>query len=279
MSGEAPESRVPGSVAAVRPAPVPIAIDPGRIRAVVFDLFGTLVPGTPMARRAADAAATARILGVDPEAFHALLHVTFTERATGAMGDEHGVLRTLASRLGVVPSPGAVDAAADLRRAQLASDLVARPDAVPTLARLRAAGYRLGLVSDCGPEVPAIWTTLPLAPLVDATVFSSEVGCRKPDASLYRRVCRELGVEPQACLYVGDGDSHELTGATRVGMAAVRLGAEDATAVALVHYDHDTAWRGPSVPQLADVPKLLGLAPPGPGDVGGRPDVGSGVGQ
>ncbi len=246
--------------------PRPSPIDPGRVRAVVFDLFGTLVPGTPIARRSADAAATARILGVDPKAFHDLLHATFTERATGALGDGESALRILAARLGASPDAAALAAAAQLRHRQLVSDLVPRPDAVATLAALSGAGYPIGLVSDCGPEVPLIWPTLTIAPYFGATVFSSEAGRRKPDPSLYRAVCRRLQVEPAACLYVGDGDSHELTGAARVGMSAVRLAAEDAEAPALVHYDHDTQWRGPTVPRLADVPRMLGLPAGAPGE-------------
>ncbi len=238
--------------------PTPVAVDPGRVVAVIFDCFGTLVPGTPLARRATDAGAVAGLLGVDPEAFHALLHLTFTERATGAMGDGIQVLRTLAARLGAFPSPADVAAAARLRRRQLRRDMRPRADALPTLVRLRASRYRLGLISDCGPEVPPIWASLPLAPLIEATVFSVDVGRRKPHPSLYWRVCDALAVEPSGCLYVGDGDSHELTGATRVGMAAVRLGADDPEATALVHYDHDTAWRGPVVPRLTEIPILLG---------------------
>ena len=236
-----------------------MALDPSRVRAVIFDCFGTLVPGTPIARRASDAAATAAHLDVDPAAFHALLHATFTERATGAMGDGVTTLRLLARRLGANPTPAALEQAARLRRAQLRRDMQPRADALATLVRLRGAGYRLGLLSDCGPEVPAIWPSLPLARLIDATTFSADVGRRKPHPILYRRVCSAVGVEPEECLYVGDGDSHELTGAARMGMAAVRLAADDPVATALVHYDHDTLWDGPQVTCLADVPALLGV--------------------
>ena len=51
------------------------------------------------------------------------------------------------------------------------------------------------------------------------TVFSSEVGLRKPGyPAIYLAASEGLGVSPQACLYCGDGAYGELTGAATVGM-------------------------------------------------------------
>ena len=42
------------------------------------------------------------------------------------------------------------------------------------------------------------------APLLDAHVFSVEVGMCKPDPGIYAEACRRLDVRPDECLYVGD---------------------------------------------------------------------------
>ncbi len=44
---------------------------------------------------------------------------------------------------------------------------------------------------------------------------------------MYETACAHLGVDPGECLYVGDGGSQELSGATAVGMTAFRLTAPD----------------------------------------------------
>ena len=101
--------------------------------------------------------------------------------------------------------------------------LAPREDAAETVATLRARGYKVGLISDCSVEVPALWQETRLAPLVDAPVFSCVVGLRKPDPGIYAIVCERLGVPAGACLYVGDGSSHELTGARTAGMDPVLI--------------------------------------------------------
>jgi len=95
--------------------------------------------------------------------------------------------------------------------------------------------------------------------LLDARIYSVEVGRCKPDATMYLAACWELGVTPEECLYVGDGGSRELTGATEAGMTAVRLAAPD-LADHLV-FDPDVAWCGPRISSLAEVVDLLDAVP------------------
>ena len=51
----------------------------------------------------------------------------------------------------------------------------------------------------------------------------------KPDPGIYQLACERLGVQPSGCLYIGDGGSNELTGATKVSMDAVLIRAPDDT--------------------------------------------------
>lgn len=233
---------------------------PRPFSAVVFDLYETLVPGGGRLVRDAVSAAMAADLGVEPQAFADQIRASFDERARGLLGDLPSTIATLAARIGGAPSASAIQSAAT-RRLDLARQLLQPPaQTVSVLKQLRAAGYRLGLVSDCSAETPELWARTPLAGLVDMPVFSCVEGARKPDLALYRGVARGLHVDLGECAYVGDGASDELNGAEAAGMTAIQLRAEytepdDAADHALVYGAHP--WHGPAVGYLTEVPALL----------------------
>jgi putative hydrolase of the HAD superfamily len=140
----------------------------------------------------------------------------------------------------------------------LRADTTLRPDAVAALTAIKARGLRTGVVSDCTQELSAFLPALPVAPLLDARVFSVELGICKPDSAIYMAACEQLGVDPEDCVYVGDGGSRELSGAAAVGMTAVRLAASDLTGH--LTFDVDRAFTGPSVPSLTDVLTIVDRA-------------------
>ena len=164
----------------------------------------------------------------------------------GEFGDARGDLRWVCAQAGAHPSRARVRAAVarpDL--AALHEDTELRPTRCRRCGRCAGAGLRIAVVSDCGYELPALLPRLPVAPLLDAGVYSVEVGSASPHPAMYLEACRRLGVAPEECLYVGDGGSHELTGAERLGMTAVRLAAPD-LARHLV-FDAEQHWSGPTV--------------------------------
>ena len=220
-------------------------------RAVVFDFYGTLAPGRSVAAQRTARTAQAEALGVDPAHFDDELTATVDERFRGAGGDVAGSLRWLAHRLGADPSASSVSAAAAVRIATERTFGEPRPEATAVLSALRDRGLRIGVVSDCSAELPAYFPQLPIAPLVDAAVFSFVTGHRKPEPENYLACCAELDVEPGDCVYVGDGGSNELVGARAVGMRAVHLAVRD-EAGALV-YGRQLAWDGEVVNSLAAV--------------------------
>jgi putative hydrolase of the HAD superfamily len=226
------------------------------IRAVVFDYFGTLTPTILTMVTAEEQAGVGQALGVDPSALEQLWRASFADRATGRTGGPRATLRMLATRLADEPGKAGLDTAVRLRGAAFLRSAQPRPEAVDVLARLRADGLRLAVVSDCSLELVEIWPQLPLADAVDATVFSALVGRRKPDPLLYRLACERLDVAPEECLYVGDGGSGELTGAAAMGMRPVLLA--DETWHTGHRYDQDD-WQGEVVHRLDDVPALLGV--------------------
>ena len=120
-------------------------------------------------------------------------------------------------------SPETVEDVASMRRAVTQQGLVPVPGAVETISDLRARGLRVGLITVCTDDVPALWPETSFHGLFDAEVFSCSVGLRKPDPRIYLLACEQLGVEPREAMFVGDGANDELAGAERVGMTAVLL--------------------------------------------------------
>jgi putative hydrolase of the HAD superfamily len=170
---------------------------------------------------------------------------SYDERARGALGDLPQTLRALAGRLGAEPADDAVAEACELRVEHWRELLRPAPATLATLDRLRAAGLRLALVSDCSIETPLAWEDTELAPRFDVAVFSSVVGVRKPHPDIYRAAYEPLGVAPPECLFVGDGGSRELTGAAALGMRAIRLESDR-----LGQVDPDLEWAGESIATL-----------------------------
>ena len=182
-------------------------------RAVVFDLWDTLVDFDPIAGREFQDQVAAR-LGNDPDEFAALWFEGRAQRESGTLPDyllELGAPEDLMHEL--------VNLRRDLTRRLLAP----RPGAVETLKQLRAGGRRVGLITVCSEDVPGVWSETPFVDLFDATVFSCSIGIRKPDPRIYRLACQELGVEPSEAMFVGDGANDELAGAERVGMRSVLI--------------------------------------------------------
>ena len=136
--------------------------------------------------------------------------------------------------------------------------LVASEETVETLKRLRSAGYRIGLIGDCARETPREWPSTDLAPLVDAAIFSCEVGMKKPDPHIYRLASQMLSVGPASCVFVGDGSSRELSGALAAGMRSVLVRIPLGDTYDAQRADVD-GWKGASIETLRDVPSLLGL--------------------
>lgn len=215
-----------------------------RYRAVIFDLWQTLVPWpVEGAKRMYDG--LAEHFGTDPERFRELWLRGRRDRELGPM-EPH--LRTLATELGF---EGDVAGALTIRRDWTLEYLIPRPDAAPTLEELRRRGHRLGMISACTEEVPDVWERTPFGGLFDSTVFSCSVGVSKPDTRIYELCCEELGVDPADCLFVGDGANDELPGAERAGMTALQLRAPGEPLTA-----EGERWEGAAVETLSAVLEL-----------------------
>ncbi|HET6742330.1 MAG TPA: HAD family hydrolase [Kribbella sp.] len=218
------------------------------MKVLLTDLFSTLISGGDSERDVVNARMGA-MLGVDPSTFQAAFDASSYERFIGAYGDLPSTLRVIAERCGGTPTDEQVQQATALRRT-LAQRLLGRPPTatLETLAAFKAAGWRIGLVSNITAETQLQWPTSPLAQYYDATTFSAEVGAAKPDPAIYKAACAALDTTPADCVFIGDGNDNELTAAAALGMHTIRT---------IEHANNAPTWTGPTVTTFAALRELL----------------------
>jgi putative hydrolase of the HAD superfamily len=228
-----------------------------RYRAVVFDLFGTLVhfrgrpdPHFEWMREPFAAVGDPAVF----DAFRAALRAVSTDIIAGRE-PEH---REVASRerfARALARVGADEAAAEtLSVAHMGhlADFTDLPQGHADLLAGLAGRHRLGLVSnfDHAPTARTVLARHGLDRHLAATVISADFGWRKPHPGIFREALTRLGVAPADALYVGDTHLDDVIGALGVGM--------------------DVAWLAPSgaavpdppptfrIASLAELPALLG---------------------
>jgi len=112
----------------------------------------------------------------------------------------------------------------DLEQRCWDASVTVAPGALELLDRLRHRGLLTGICSNAPfpPEMMARQVKANrIGERMDAVVFSSSVGRRKPAPEPYLAAAGELGVEPAAILFVGDRAREDYHGPLAVGMRAV----------------------------------------------------------
>jgi putative hydrolase of the HAD superfamily len=97
-------------------------------------------------------------------------------------------------------------------------------ETIETLEKLRADGYKLGLVSNVA-QLPELLhediETFGLRKLLDGIAFSSEIGVRKPRPQIFEAALDQVGVPARDAVFVGDRLTDDIAGAQAVGMKAI----------------------------------------------------------
>jgi putative hydrolase of the HAD superfamily len=220
------------------------------IDAVLFDLDNTLYAQRQWLDGAWHAVAErAEAWRVDPRALERAL------RAVAELGTDPGAIVDAALRLvgrEDVPVRPLVETFQRFAPARLEP----YPGVRAALASL-ANEIPLGLVSDGFPAgQQAKLEALDLASCFRVVVFSDELGRvhRKPDPLPFEVALRDLGVDADRAVYIGDRPTKDVAGAAAAGLAAVRV----RTGEWRNEPDDPRAWA--SVPTLADAAALVGAA-------------------
>jgi putative hydrolase of the HAD superfamily len=125
------------------------------------------------------------------------------------------------------------------------------PPGLPeALSRARAAGLRLGVVSNSEGRLASVLARVGLAPFFELVVDSHLEGVNKPDPEIFRRALDRMQLRPDRAVYAGDIPEVDVLGARAAGMHGVLVDA----------FDHHAGSSWPRVRSTADlVDALLSL--------------------
>jgi len=224
--------------------------------ALIFDFYGTLVDdfASSVGQRHMDFVTA---LGVPDEAFRKLWRETTHMRVTGAFQTVEASIEYVCNLLGASLTAEQMKRAVEIRLQLIRRTLHPRPGAVNTLTRLRDQRRKIGLLSNCSIEIPILWPETVFADLFDSAIFSSRERLKKPDPRIFQLACDRLGFPPERCLYIADGENHELAAAADAGLHPVLIqnpsrdnGSE------LLREARE--WRGDSIAALPEAITLAG---------------------
>ncbi|GIW17989.1 MAG: hypothetical protein KatS3mg064_1146 [Tepidiforma sp.] len=234
-------------------------------RAIFFDLDDTLLDTSGGVQEAwqSTCAAFAPELGIEPGSLQQAIRdqlISFwkdeaaVEHWRTRLHDarRHNVALAL-ERLGL--DPAAAPRLADRYWDEQAARMRLFDDSLETLQRLRAAGFRLALLTN-GPAEMQRWklSRFPIEEHFDVIVIEGEFGRGKPDPAVFAHALERTGARPEEAWHIGDNLYADIGGARRAGIHA-----------AWIHRDRlELGDDAPALPDrvlahLADLREPLGL--------------------
>ncbi|CAN5395606.1 phosphoglycolate phosphatase [soil metagenome] len=182
------------------------------VRAVLFDLDGTLIDSAPDLAGTANDMRTAR--GLQPLPYHSYRALV----SNGARG-------MLAVGLGLVPGDDSFEAARieflDRYAARLTQETHVFPEVVPMLATLDSKGVPWGIVTNKMQRFTTpVVAALGLDKRSGAVISGDTTPHAKPHPEPLFEAARRMQVAPEHCVYVGD-DLRDIESGKAAGMKTV----------------------------------------------------------
>lgn len=107
--------------------------------------------------------------------------------------------------------------------------------------------YKVALLSNTMSDQPRVsLTEKRLDRHFTLIICSRDLGVRKPNPRIFRHVLRELGVEPEEAVHVGDNIEADMDGAEGVGITPI-----------WIRNSNSPPWHGYAVDSICNLPELL----------------------
>jgi len=97
------------------------------------------------------------------------------------------------------------------------------PGTPAALERLRAAGFRLAVISNSDGRASEGLAAAGLLDFFELVVDSALVGLEKPDPGIFTLTLKQMGLDPSETLYVGDLYEVDVAGARAAGLDVILL--------------------------------------------------------
>jgi HAD superfamily hydrolase (TIGR01549 family) len=191
------------------------------IKAIFFDLFETLISEYANGKRKVPRSSFVEQLGIESKLFDQEWNIRQEKRMDGTYANFPSVVREIFSCLGHEVDEESIEAfhkERTLSKSVPFSNIDV--EIVHMLEQIKSCGMKIGLISNCTPEEIKAWPSSDLAKYFDDVIFSYQVRVAKPNPAIYQLACQRMNVSPIESIFVGDGGSNELEGATKVGMSA-----------------------------------------------------------
>lgn len=222
------------------------------LKAVLFDLWETLVTDAPDLQRArqlwrvANVRAVLEADGVHADSDELDAAIIATSLKLTAMHNT-GVDVDAAGRVGLFVGEWHQRGGAELHERTFEALQTAictmtpglyprlQSGAAECLAAVRAQGLKTALVSNAGittaPTLREMLVYYGLAPHLDALVFSDEMQLAKPSAAMFTAALDAISVAGEEAAFVGDSALHDVAGAQPLGLFAIQIGGHDVAGI------------------------------------------------
>ncbi len=192
------------------------------IEVVFFDLFFTLV--TPKYNDLRNENDVLRITKEEWEKY-AEDNELYITRATGKEKNPEKIIEDIIGKIKIEINDCDKKEILKLREERFKASLIdVNPTIIDVLLDIKKNGKKICLLSNADIIDAMHWDKSPLKDLFDETIFSYEVGYLKPQTEIYNIALKKMKVNPEKCIFIGDGGSDELKGAKELGMHTILTG-------------------------------------------------------
>lgn len=185
------------------------------IKAVIFDMFETLV--THFESPVYMAKQISNDIGITEEKFREIWDTTDDDRTLGKRTFEDVIEEILK-----VNNCYSTELFEKIRTKRRLSKMECfehiHPEIIPLFKALKELNIKIGLITNCYFEERDVIKNSIFFDYFDSVCMSCEIGIKKPDVEIFQKCMRDLMVEPDECLYIGDGGTFELETAQSLGM-------------------------------------------------------------